>query len=146
LAEPEAVLGKLARALRPGGWLVVEDHDYISAAPVSAHGAAQHRRTHTARMRMFADAGVDHFFGRKLPALLSELGLTDLGNDGRTWIFEGGSPAARWLRLSMQHLRPRLVANTELTDADIDEMLTLFDDPAWTALSPIFLAAWGRRP
>jgi hypothetical protein len=32
-----------------------------------------------------------------------------------------------------------------LSDADVDQMLELFDDPDWAAYSPIIVAAWGRR-
>jgi hypothetical protein len=58
---------------------------------------------------------------------------------------EGGSAGARWFAQSLAHLRPRLVGPGLLTDPEIDRMLELFSDPAWSALSPIVLAAWGRR-
>jgi hypothetical protein len=32
-----------------------------------------------------------------------------------------------------------------LQDAEIDRMLEWFADPNWEALSPIIMAAWGRR-
>jgi hypothetical protein len=62
------------------------------------------------------------------------------------WVMEGDSPGARWFKISMAHLRPRLVGPGKLTDPEVDQMLQLFDDPRWSALSPIIMAAWGRRP
>ena len=56
-----------------------------------------------------------------------------------------GSAGARWFRLSMAHLRPRLVGPGLLDEAEVDRMLELFDDPSWSAYSPIILAAWGQR-
>jgi SAM-dependent methyltransferase len=131
LRERDQVLDKLARALRPGGWLVVEDVDYVSAIPISDAGAREHQHTQSVRLQAFSASGVDHSLGRHLPARLR--------------IMEGGSPGARWFRLSLAHLRSRLVGPGMLTDAEVDRMLELFDDPNWSAFSPIIMAAWARR-
>jgi hypothetical protein len=58
---------------------------------------------------------------------------------------EGGSPGAHWFRLSLAHLRARLVQAGTLTNEKVGRMLELFEDPNWSAFSPIILAAWGRR-
>jgi SAM-dependent methyltransferase len=145
LPEREAVLHKLVEALKPGGWLVAEDVDYVSGIPVSALGAAEHAHTQATRLHLFAESGVDHTLGRALPSLLRAAGLEDVGNEGRVWVMEGGSPGARWFKISMAHLRPRLVGPGKLSDAEVDRMLELFDDRAWSAMSPIIMAAWGHR-
>ncbi|HEV7665791.1 MAG TPA: methyltransferase domain-containing protein [Chloroflexota bacterium] len=146
LAERQRVLEKLTQALRPGGWLVVEAVDYVSAVPVGEHGAALHARTQGVRLDEFSRRGVDHALGRRLPSLLRAHGLAHVANEGRAWIMEGGSPGARWFKLSLQHLRAGLVQPGLLTDADVDRMLAYFDDPTWSAVSPLVVAAWGRRP
>jgi hypothetical protein len=97
----------LPRNQQPGGWLLVENTDYASSVPVSEFGAAEHEHIQSVRMREFARMGIDHFYGRQLPAKLRAHGLGEVGNDGRVWIQEGGSPAARWLGLSLAHLRGR---------------------------------------
>jgi SAM-dependent methyltransferase len=145
LPQRELVLQKLVQALRPGGWLVVEDVDYVSAVPISEHGAREHAHSQSVRLQAFSAAGVDHTLGRQLPARLRALGLVNVGNEGRVWVMEGGSAGARWFRLSLAHLRPRLVGAGMLTDEEVERMLELFDDPNWSAFSPIILAAWGRR-
>lgn len=146
LPQRELVLAKLVHSLRPGGWLLVEDVDYVSGIPVSELGAAEHERSQGVRLREFARHGVDAYYGRRLPERLRAHGLEDVGNEGRVWIMEGGSPGARWFKLSLAHLRSQLTGPGKLTDADIDRMLVLFDDPRWSALSPVIMAAWGRRP
>ncbi len=145
LPERGTVLEKLARALHPGGWLVVEDVDYVSAMPISELGAQEHEHTQSVRLQAFSVSGVDHTLGRRLPAQLRALGLRDVGNEGRVWVMEGGSPGARWFRLSLAHLRPRLVGPGMLSDQEIDRMLELFEDPDWSAFSPVIMAVWGRR-
>jgi SAM-dependent methyltransferase len=145
LTEREPALRKLANALAPGGWLMIESVDYVSAVPVSKLGAEEHARSQLVRLEAFAQAGVDHNYGRRLPAALKALGLEDVDNEGRVWVMHGGSPGARWFKHSLAHLRERLVGPDKLTDAQVERMLELFDDPDWAALSPIIMAAWGRR-
>jgi len=66
-------------------------------------------------------------------------------HEGRVFIMEGGSAGARWFKLSMEQLQPKLRGPDKLSGAEIDRMLELFDDPSWAALSPIIFACWGRR-
>jgi SAM-dependent methyltransferase len=146
LPERDAVLEKLVRALRPGGWIVLESVDYGAAVPVSELGAAEHAHSQAIRLEEFTKLGLNLYLGRELPARLRALGLVEVGNEGRVFVMEGGSPGARWFRLSLAHLRGRLVGPGLLSDAEVDRMLELFDDPEWAAYSPIILGAWGRRP
>jgi SAM-dependent methyltransferase len=144
IPERDAVLRKLVHALRPNGWLLVESVDYVSAIPVSDLGAAEHARSQSVRLHEFEAAGIKFDFGRHLPHLMRAAGLSDIGNEGRVSVMEGGSPGALWFKLSMEQLRPRLVGAGKLTDIEIDRMLELFVDPNWAALSPIILGCWGR--
>jgi len=145
LPARDIAFSKLAQSLRPGGWLVVEDVDYVSAVPVSELGAREHAHSQSIRLEAFSASGVDHALGRALPSRLRAIGLCDVGNEGRVWVMEGGSPGARWFQISLAHLRSRLVGPGLLSDAEIDRMLELFQDPNWSALSPIIMAAWGSR-
>jgi SAM-dependent methyltransferase len=146
LPERDAVLAKLVRALRPGGCIVLESVDYVAAVPVSGLGAAEHAHSQTVRLEELTKLGLDLYLGRQLPQKLRAGGLIEVGNEGRVFVMEGGSPGARWFRLSLAHLRARLVAPGLLSDEEIDRMLELFDDPEWAAYSPIIVGAWGRRP
>jgi SAM-dependent methyltransferase len=144
LPERDFVVPKLVRALRFGGWLLVESVDYVSAVPVSELGAREHERSQSIRLRYFAGAGIKFDLGRHLPRMLRANGLAEVRNEGRVFVMEGGSPGALWFRLSMEQLRPRLVGPGKLGDAEIDRMLELFADPDWAAVSPVIFAAWGR--
>jgi SAM-dependent methyltransferase len=146
IPERALVLQKLVRSLRSGGWLLLEEVDYVSGVPVSERGAREHIHSQSVRLRQFEAAGLPADYGRHLPRLLREVGLVEVGNEGRVFVMEGGSPGARWFQLSMEQLRSRLVGPGKLTEAEIDRMLALFADPDWAALSPIIFACWGRRP
>jgi SAM-dependent methyltransferase len=146
LSQREAVLEKLTASLRPGGWIVVESVDYVSAVSVSDFGGLEHAHSLSIRLREFEGLGIAHDLGRRLPAMLRANGLEAVANEGRVWLMEGGSAGARWFKLSMAHLRTRLTGEGKLSASEIDRMLEIFDDPRWAALSPVILAAWGRRP
>jgi SAM-dependent methyltransferase len=146
IPKRDAALAKLARSLRPGGWLLLEAVDYVSGVPVSEIGAAEHARSQDVRLREFGAAGLKADYGRHLPRLLRAAGLVDVGNEGRVFVMEGGSPGARWFQLSMEQVRDRLVGPGKLSDPQVDRMLGFFAEPEWAALSPIIFAAWGRAP
>jgi len=146
LRERELVLDKLTRALRPGGWLVVESVDYVSGVAIGDFGAEEHERVLSARLRLFRESGLDPDLGRQLPSHLRARGLVNLGNEGRVWVMEAGSAPARWFQLSLAHLRPRLVGSGKVSDAAVGRSLDVMEDPRWSAYSPIVLAAWGQRP
>ncbi|MGH2363070.1 MAG: class I SAM-dependent methyltransferase [Chloroflexota bacterium] len=146
LPERDAVLAKLVRALRPGGWLVLEDADEVAATPVSSLGAAEYQRVTAVRLHEFSGNGFDGTFGRRLPQLLRAQGLVGVANEGRLWIMEGGSASARWLQLSLRHLRTRLVGPGKLSEGEMDRMLSVLEDPAWAGLSLTIFAVWGQRP
>lgn len=145
LPNRDAALQRMAAALKPGGWLLVEAVDYVSGVPVSTLGAGEHERTQAARLRLMRSAGLDPEYGRALPAALKACSLEDVETEGRVWVMTGGSAASRWFRLSMEQLRATLVEKGGLGDDEIDRMLALFENPAWSALTPIIMAAWGRR-
>jgi hypothetical protein len=77
---------------------------------------------------------------------MRSIGLTNIGNEGRVWVMEAGAPSTRWFKLSLGRLRPRLVDSGLLADTEVSHAMNLFDDPRWSAYTPIILAAWGQRP
>jgi SAM-dependent methyltransferase len=141
LPERDAVLSRLVRALRPGGWLLIEAVDYVSQ-----HGSDLYARTLHERLQLMREAGLEPFYGRQLPAELRARGLLETGSEGRVWIMEGGSAAARWFRLSMAQLRGHLTSSGRLSASEIDEMLDMFEDREFSAWTPVIVSAWGRRP
>src|SRR5262245_33057122 len=80
--KQEAAIRRMVECLRPGGWLVDEDGDWGTVAPVdpghphyaSYHAAWQGGEWWTAR-------GYDPVFGRKLPTLFERCGLKNIGHE-----------------------------------------------------------------
>ena len=150
LADPADVLHRLAAALRPGGWLLIEEPDMSLIAP-DAYGAADD--ADTALLARFFDAmvgliderGGDGTYGRRLYRDLRATGLAPVNAEARISMAIGGSPAAEVARLTLEQLRGHVVTAGTLQSGEVDALLRLFADPDRAWLSWATIAAWGRR-
>jgi hypothetical protein len=93
----------------------VESVDYVAAVLVSELGAHEHERSQRIRVRQFEGAAIKFDLGRHLPRMLRTNGLVEVGNEGRAFMMEGGSPGALWFQRSMEQLRSRLVGPGKLS-------------------------------
>ena len=154
LPARQAALRRMVAALAPEGWLLVEDVDFqlpiaadpahTSVVPVSAGPLVA--RALDAVTQMMRHAGIDPEYGRRLPGQLLACGLVDVDAEGRSHLLRGGSPEVQGIRLGAAQLGDRIVRLGLLTQEEIDEVLTLYDDPGFAVMSPTNMAAWGRRP
>lgn len=145
LPEREQVIHRMASALRPGGWLVLEDFDWSSlvTAATCTHGDLL-ARVHEA-MKIVFPVGAPEC-GRLLPAALRAAGLVEVGAEGRVQVGLGGTPAAAWWQLSLAALRQPLLDTGKFTDSEVYDALRACDDEGFCLLLPTMITAWGRRP
>jgi hypothetical protein len=136
----------MVNCIEPGGWLLAEETDWISATPVAGVARASFERLYRAALRYWASGGYDPQYGRQLVDDLTAAGLVDVGSAGRVFLLRGGTPEVEWLRLSLAHRRRPLTEPGSLSDRQLERALDLLDDPEFTLLSPMMMAAWGRRP
>ena len=146
---PNAVgaLARMVHALRPGGWLVVEEFDVTSAEHGEKNDSGETLpRTSLAFRTVMQRAGVDLRFGRRLPSILRAQGLTDIGGEGRTCLWTGRTAGARLMRANYVGLRDAIV-ETGLVDSDeFDGDVERLNDPQFSTTSPTMWSVWGRRP
>jgi SAM-dependent methyltransferase len=150
LPEPSRALRRLVDAVRPGGWLLIEEADGAASfgAADSGHprAAGFDRRTRTLWTGLKAAGTMDLDFGRRLPAIFDRLGVLDVGNQGVTFTGRGGDPMARFLQMTDELLRERFVTAGVLTAADFDELRRAYGDPSFWFVGFTLFGAWGRRP
>jgi SAM-dependent methyltransferase len=141
-------LAAMASVLRPGGWLLLEEADPTLQPLVcpDESGPEQelaNRLKHGFRTLM-AGRGVDLAYGRRLPRLLREAGLSDVESDA---YFPMGGPVCTELeRATVGQIRDRLVAAGIATDAEIDKHLTNVATGRLDLATSPMISAWGRRP
>lgn len=145
LPEREQVVAKLAAALRPGGWLVLEDFDFSSlVVGAGCPSGDLMARVHEAVPALFpADA---RECGRLLPAALRAAGLVDIAAEGRLHVGLRGTPVATWWQLSLAALRLKFVGTGLLTEAEVLEAIRTCDDEGFCIFLPTMVTVWGRSP
>jgi SAM-dependent methyltransferase len=145
LPDPDLALNRMAMALKPGGWLMLEDFEVQS--PGEAHDSVDNASKTVATMRrVLWDGTVDRHFGLSLGRRLRAHGLRHVGQEGRIGLCRGNSTAARLARLSFEQLRDSMFETGQLTREEFDADLARLDDEDFEWRSPILWTAWGQRP
>lgn len=148
LHDHERGLARLVAAVKPGGWVLVEEPDGAPypADPGAAAAAALFTKVAEARLRLMAMRGHDRHYGRRIYGQLHAHGMVEVAGEGRVPIAHGGSPMAEFFHLSTQQVREQLVTSGDVTDQEIKACGALLDDPAFTFMGLTMMAAWGRKP
>src|SRR4051794_31503191 len=98
LGEPETALRRPGAALKPGGWLLAEEMDFVSLAVdpgVGAHIESLFARVVAAHHAVLtARHGFDVHYGRRVAGALAGAGLEEVGCEGRAGMWRGGEPGA----------------------------------------------------
>jgi SAM-dependent methyltransferase len=139
----DAALDALLAAVKPGGHLLVEDLDHVSAVP--ARPAPELDKAQEAILGFMAQAGFDAHCGRRLWGALRERGLADVHAEGSVSLLHAGTPGIDFYRFSLEALGPALVEKGALTQGELDSARGALDDPDFAALSAILVSASGRR-
>jgi SAM-dependent methyltransferase len=147
LAERDRVLHLLAGALRPGGWLVIEDFDSAfddATHPESGDEAAVRSVKHSLR-QMLELHGADLRYARTLPYRLEQAGLSEVGAEGRLVFARGGSAAAGVLTANLGQVGEAMQAAGLATAEEIKRAAALAEDPACLFPMLMMISAWGRK-
>lgn len=149
LPERREVLGRLVRALRPGGWLQLDEFDitYGPALLASDTAARQlYERFLAAKAWLFEAAGADGAWGQHAPQAMRDAGLVDIDPVVAVQTWRAGSAGVGLLMHHTFHLRDRLLA-AGMTDRQLEDVRSLLSDPSFMAVScPIYSVQGRRRP
>jgi SAM-dependent methyltransferase len=145
--DRERALRHLVDALNPGGWLFLEEAD-PAAQPLiclDEHGPEQERANRLRRgfRELLAARGADLAYGRKLPRLLREVGLTEVGAEG---YFPITSPACVALEAAtVRQIRDQLVDNGLATADEVARYLGDIEAGRLDLATSPMISAWGRK-
>lgn len=146
--ERDAALASMVAALRPGGWLLVEDADPAlqPLACLEEHGPAEAlaNRIRTGFRSLMVSRGVDLSYGRTLPRRLRAAGLTEVDADAS---FPVSLPASADLEAATVRLiRDQLIAHGIATETEVERHLDAVVSGRLDLAQPPMIACWGRRP
>jgi len=143
VADAEAAAANLIASTRPGGAVLLIEPDFL---PVSVAEPPAVRAFWRGWLAWARDQGIDYFIGRRLPPLLSRLGLEDVTATAETACYNGGSLWAQYWTQTVAELRPRLADSGRLDGQSIDTFLAHCADPSWWTQTIAFTAVSGRAP
>ncbi len=143
--RPDAVVREMVRLTRPGGWVAVQDVDWLSWTCVPAH--PDWTRLTAAVAAVWSG---DVHLGRSLPALLRAAGLVDVQLRAHIRVHRPGEPYHRLLLRFAEIHRERILAGGTLSASELDgcveRLRAHLDHPDTFTLYATLFQAWGRRP
>jgi SAM-dependent methyltransferase len=142
IPQRNELIPKLARSLRPGGMLLLEECDLTEAFAVDDD---VFRPSLEAMYRPLFEAGLDAFWAPTMPARLEAAGLVDIVTDRELQTFTGGSPMAEFWRLTYR----QFLESQPYTDAEralLEAGAAAIARPGGPWISWEWITTWGRRP
>jgi SAM-dependent methyltransferase len=149
IPERDAVLEKMAAAVRPGGWILIEEQDVSTDAadPAAPEAARQlYSDVMGAIYELLRDRGLDPTYGARVLGRLRGLGFESLAAEGRCQTYSGGSECGSPHVPAFDRLREPLIADNRVTAAGFVAFLSLIGDPSFSWREGLTVSTWGRRP
>jgi hypothetical protein len=144
IADRERAVRHLLKAVRPGGWLILEEPDFRNYQ-VSCPPSEALRSTGQATVRLMERVGADPQYGPKLYSVLFAGGLQNMQCAGQQVIVPCGTPLIGAFTLFLMHLRDRLTTLGLSTDGAITAALEELQNPSPTMIyGPILISVWGQ--
>jgi hypothetical protein len=117
----------MVSAVRPGGWLMVEDNDVGGVMlPATAHHMEQPERA-ALFVRAFTDAG-----------------LVNIAAEVHSPIVAG--EADKWIPGNLAGIAGRLVDTGLATASDVESCFAMYADPSFYHVPMFLVTAWGQQP
>jgi hypothetical protein len=135
----------MVAALKPGGWIVLEELDHVTMLPDPAVGAQNQviwDKFREAYSRSMDKRGGDLDYGRRLFGLLTEHDLTNVSVQGHVTVDKGGTGSS----LGFHQARAELVGTGAIDDVEMGILLQMLDDPDFAYISPLIMIASAQRP
>ncbi|MBV9355919.1 MAG: methyltransferase domain-containing protein [Chloroflexi bacterium] len=145
--DPPAVVAEMIRLVKPGGYVAVHEPDV--AASVCYPPLPAWDQLRGVFLTAFQQDGADLFIGRRLPTLLREAGLEDVGVEARADVYPLGHTRRTIVPDLVRALRPRIVSRL-LSEQALDELDRAvrdhLEDPHTLVVPHLYFLAWGRQP
>lgn len=174
LPEPSQALSRMADAVRPGGWLLVEDTDLATRRHFSCPHPHRVEKAYLKFIEAMSSAGFQPTYAKRLAAELRQRGfqavqfvcpvpvglvfpdeLRALGLEPSEqqhlpkkveWNAAGEQGIGKVYRMTFERLRERVTKAGLLTIEEVDQFLADIQSPEFGAVTGFHCAAWGRKP
>jgi SAM-dependent methyltransferase len=147
--DRERALDNIVQAVRPGGWVLIEDVDFLwtelGAQPLFPEQAmGPYIRVWSEVVRLMHERGYAVHFGRGLAGLMRSVGLELVAGEALMTI--GDASLQRAMQLTIERFAAELVAAGRLAEDDVHACLRVMDEPDLVFTGSPMFSVWGRRP
>lgn len=146
VVERERALERVVEALKPGGWLVIEDFDTASVTPDVRINKFETPLPTSEAVRKYLTRNQDGYFGRRLYGRFRELGLTQVDAEGRSVMFTKANGGADLMRVNFEQIGKAVIEAGLITQQQIDTDLATIERDDFAIPSPTMWSVVGRRP
>jgi ubiquinone/menaquinone biosynthesis C-methylase UbiE len=143
--ERERALESVVQAIKPGGWLVVEDFDTASVTPDAGINRFETPLPTSEAVRKYLTRHHDGYIGRRLYGRFRELGLTQVNAEGRCIMFNRANGGADLMRVNFEQIGQDMIAAGLITRQQIDADLAMIQSDEFAMPSPTMWSVTGRR-
>jgi SAM-dependent methyltransferase len=137
------VLAQMAAAVKPGGWLVIQEPDFHLALTTQPVVWATMWK---GLIEWGHSNGIDWLIGRKLPNMVSELGFGYPQAKTDVQDIRGRDRGALYFQMFVAEVRDRVISTGHLDAAKFDAASALLDDPNYWTQCWMMTAVWVRKP
>ena len=141
LPDTQALLTAIVDRLRPGGAILIEDADFY---PVATSEWPDYAAVCLAMAEAMGARGAGVAWGRGLPAAMARAGVEHVGSVGVIEMFNGRSPMAVFLDMSIEQLTP-LMTHRGMSADRIGRARADLQDPEKWFPAYALVSAWGMR-
>jgi SAM-dependent methyltransferase len=145
--DREVALRRMIDALKPGGWIVVEEFDALTFLPDPAVNAREaNLRVRRAFEESLTARGVDLHCGRLLAHELKANGLVQVGVEATVSLWGGNSTGTSLMKLNFEEMREPMVRSGLISQEEFAADIRRIDEEDFLMPSPMMWTAWGMKP
>ena len=147
LPDREVALRRMIDALKPSGWIVVEEFDAVTCLPDPAvNGREANLRVRRAFGEALTARGVDLYCGRLLAHELKKNGLAQVGVEATVSLWGGKSIGTSLMKLNFEEMREPMISSGLISREEFAADLKRIDEEDFLMPSPMMWTAWGMKP
>lgn len=147
LPQRQAVLEKFVHALKPGGWLQIDEFD-TSYEPLLLAADEDEARLYekflAAKAIAMLSSDVEADWGKRVPLAMRRAGLVDIDPRPHVQLRHPGAADLQLLVSHTHHLREGLLA-AGMTEQELAQVRAVMLDPAFRATSSLMYSVHGRK-
>jgi ubiquinone/menaquinone biosynthesis C-methylase UbiE len=148
IPQPEQVVAEAVALARPGGWVAFHEADYVSH--VCDPPSAAWTRLLELLQAYSERNGIDPWVGRKVPRLLRQAGLVEIGVNPIVHVYPPEHGRRGLLLDFTENLSDRIVADGLIGERELTELKGALArhlaDPDTLVVSHLYFQVWGRKP